>query len=107
MRFGTSSRACAMIETLEGRVFLSASPAASHHAQPHLRQTHVAAHHKPAHPKPAHHKGSAAGIDPIYMQINGISGDVTTLGFAGDIQLNSFQWGVGRGISSPTGGASP
>ncbi len=44
--------------------------------------------------------------DPIYMKYGDIKGDVTTPGFEGDIQLNSFQWGLGRGISSPmpTGG---
>ena len=103
MRFGTSYCARALIETLEGRTLLSAAPVAAHHANAHL---HATAHHKPAHPKPAHHKGSAALIDPIFMQINGISGEVAVPGFVGDIQLNSFQWGVGRGISSPTGGSA-
>lgn len=32
-----------------------------------------------------------------------INGDVTTQGFAQQIEINSFQWGVGRGIGSPTG----
>ena len=34
--------------------------------------------------------------DPIYMKYAGISGDVTAAGFQGDIELNAFQWGVGR-----------
>ena len=32
-----------------------------------------------------------------------INGDVTTQGFAQQIEISSFQWGVGRGIGSPTG----
>jgi len=46
---------------------------------------------------------SAPAGDPIYMKYGSIGGDVTDPGFQGDIQLNSFQWGVGRGISSPNG----
>src|SRR4051812_42795025 len=42
----------------------------------------------------------------IYMQIEGIAGEVTTSGYAGWIELYSLQWGVGRGITAPTGGAS-
>lgn len=44
---------------------------------------------------------------PIYMNYNSdaIKGDVTADGHAGWIELNSFQFGVGRGISSPTGGS--
>jgi type VI secretion system secreted protein Hcp len=40
---------------------------------------------------------------PIYMQYGSIKGSVTAAGHAGWIEVNSFQWGVGRGISSPTG----
>jgi type VI secretion system secreted protein Hcp len=40
---------------------------------------------------------------PIYMKYEGIDGDVTAKGHEKWIELNSFQWGVGRGISSPTG----
>ena len=43
---------------------------------------------------------------PIFMQYDGFKGDVTAAGHEGWIELNSFQWGVGRGISSPTGGSS-
>ena len=47
---------------------------------------------------------ATAGGDPIYMSYEGITGDVTAQGYTGQIELNSFQWGVGRAISSPTGG---
>ena len=40
---------------------------------------------------------------PIYMKYGSIAGDVTESGHATWIELNSFQWGVGRGVSSPTG----
>jgi type VI secretion system secreted protein Hcp len=40
---------------------------------------------------------------PIYMKYGAIAGDVTESGHAGWIELKSFQWGVGRGVSSPTG----
>jgi type VI secretion system secreted protein Hcp len=45
---------------------------------------------------------------PIYLNYNSlaIKGDVTATGWVGWIEVNSFQFGVGRGISSPTGGAS-
>jgi type VI secretion system secreted protein Hcp len=43
---------------------------------------------------------------PIYMNYNNIAGDVTADGHAGWVELNSFQWGVGRGISSPTGASA-
>lgn len=43
---------------------------------------------------------------PIYMNYNDIKGDATADGHAGWIELSSFQWGVGRGISSPTGGSA-
>ncbi len=32
-----------------------------------------------------------------------ISGDVTTQGFTGQFEVNSLQWGVGRGVGNPTG----
>jgi type VI secretion system secreted protein Hcp len=41
----------------------------------------------------------------IYMKFGDFTGAVTTDGFKDWIEVNSFQWGVGRGISSPTGGA--
>lgn len=43
---------------------------------------------------------------PIYMKYDGIDGDVTAEGHEKWIELGSFQWGVGRGISSPTGGSA-
>jgi type VI secretion system secreted protein Hcp len=43
---------------------------------------------------------------PIYMNYNDIKGDVTASGHEGWVELNSFQWGVGRGISSPTGASA-
>jgi type VI secretion system secreted protein Hcp len=40
---------------------------------------------------------------PIYMKYGDIKGEVTAKGHEHWIEVNSFQWGVGRGISSPTG----
>lgn len=42
---------------------------------------------------------------PIYMKYDKIKGDVTEEGHKEWIEVGSFQWGVGRGISTPTGGA--
>jgi type VI secretion system secreted protein Hcp len=42
----------------------------------------------------------------IYMQIDGIKGDVTEATHKDWIEVNSFQWGVGRGIGSPKSSAS-
>jgi len=42
---------------------------------------------------------------PIYMKYGSIAGDVTESGHTGWIELNSVQWGVGRGISGATGSA--
>ena len=39
----------------------------------------------------------------IYMKYGDIAGSVTTDGFKDWIQLGSFQWGVGRGVSLPHG----
>jgi len=46
--------------------------------------------------------------DPIFMQYQGVTGDVTSssCNSKNSIELSSFQWGVGRGISSPTGGSA-
>ena len=41
----------------------------------------------------------------IYMQYPNIPGAVTEEGHKGWIEINSFQWGVGRGISTPVGRA--
>jgi type VI secretion system secreted protein Hcp len=43
---------------------------------------------------------------PIYVQYGALKGDVTATGHEKWIEVNSFQWGVGRGLSSPTGGSS-
>ena len=44
--------------------------------------------------------------DPIYMNYDNlnIKGDVTSISHPQWIEINSFQWGVGRTISAPTGG---
>jgi type VI secretion system secreted protein Hcp len=49
---------------------------------------------------------SAQFVDPIYMKFEGIDGEVTVQGHEKEIELNSFQFGVGRAITSPTGGSS-
>ena len=41
----------------------------------------------------------------IYLKIDGIDGDVTAEGHEGWIECESMQWGVGRGITTPTGSA--
>jgi type VI secretion system secreted protein Hcp len=46
---------------------------------------------------------------PIYVKYGDIKGDVTADGHKGSdgwVEVNSFQWGLGRGISSPTGGSA-
>lgn len=43
---------------------------------------------------------------PIYMKYGDVQGDSTAEGHEKWIEVNSFQWGVGRGISSPTGGSA-
>jgi type VI secretion system secreted protein Hcp len=45
---------------------------------------------------------------PIYMNYDSlaIKGDVTETSHKDWIELGSFQWGVGRGISSPTGASA-
>ena len=43
---------------------------------------------------------------PVYMNYNKIPGDVTADGHAKWIELNSFKFGVGRGIASPTGASA-
>jgi type VI secretion system secreted protein Hcp len=42
----------------------------------------------------------------IYMNFDGIQGDVTETSHTSWIELHSFQWGVGRGISSPVGSSA-
>lgn len=43
---------------------------------------------------------------PIFMKYDGIDGDVTTKGFEKTIELSSWQWGIGRGITSATSGGA-
>ena len=46
---------------------------------------------------------------PIYIKYGDIKGDVTAEGHKGAdgwVEINSFQFGVGRGIASPTGGST-
>ena len=43
---------------------------------------------------------------PIYVEWEGIDGDCDAKGYAKHIEVNSCQWGIGRGIGSPAGGAS-
>jgi type VI secretion system secreted protein Hcp len=47
------------------------------------------------------------GGDPIYMNYGGVKGEVTAKGFLGDIQLMSFQWGVGQTITLPGQPSTP
>ena len=42
----------------------------------------------------------------IYMKFGSVNGNVTTEGFKNWIELNSFQFGVSRGVSSGAGGAT-
>ena len=39
----------------------------------------------------------------IYLHVDGLEGDVTAAGHEGWIECESLQWGVGRGITTPTG----
>jgi type VI secretion system secreted protein Hcp len=46
---------------------------------------------------------------PIYIKYGDIKGDVTAAGHLGSegwVEVGSFQFGIGRGISSPTGGST-
>ena len=43
---------------------------------------------------------------PIYMKYDSVLGDATAEGHQKWIELNSVQWGIGRGISAPTGGVA-
>lgn len=42
---------------------------------------------------------------PIYLKMGTIEGSVTAEGYEKWIECHSMQWGVGRGISTPTGSA--
>lgn len=41
----------------------------------------------------------------IYLEWDGIEGDVTAEGYEKKVEVNSFQYGIGRGIGSPAGGS--
>ena len=43
---------------------------------------------------------------PIFMNYDGITGDVTSAGHEQWIEISSFQWGVGRGITSASSAGS-
>jgi type VI secretion system secreted protein Hcp len=43
---------------------------------------------------------------PIFMNYDGIPGDVTAQGHEKWIEVNSFQWGIGRGISNASSSPS-
>jgi type VI secretion system secreted protein Hcp len=40
---------------------------------------------------------------PIYMKYDGVTGEVTAAGHEQWVELGSLQWGVSRGINTPTG----
>ncbi|MGG5812355.1 Hcp family type VI secretion system effector [Falsiroseomonas sp. CW058] len=42
----------------------------------------------------------------IFVKYGSLNGEATATGYAKWVEVNSFQWGVGRGISAGTGGAS-
>ncbi len=42
----------------------------------------------------------------LFLKFASIEGDVETSGYEKWIQINSFQWGVGRGIASPVGSSA-
>src|SRR5262245_32852757 len=42
----------------------------------------------------------------IYVKWTDVVGDVTAEGFADHLEVNSLQFGVGRGIGSPMGGSA-
>jgi type VI secretion system secreted protein Hcp len=43
---------------------------------------------------------------PVYLKYASIDGDSTAAGHEKWVEVNSFQWGVGRGISSPVGASA-
>jgi type VI secretion system secreted protein Hcp len=45
----------------------------------------------------------ASGAFDVFMKMGTISGEVTNKGFEGYIRLDSFQWGMARSISLPSG----
>jgi len=89
-----TSRVPVTFESLESRLMLSAAPAAAHHSHP---QAHPRAARNAVRALITHQKTTKG--DPIFMQFQGITGEVTAKNFTGDIQINSFQWGVSRAIN--------
>ncbi|MDE1766330.1 MAG: type VI secretion system tube protein Hcp [Thaumarchaeota archaeon] len=47
-----------------------------------------------------------SGSDPIFMKISGVTGDSKTKEFPGDIELQSFQFGIQHQIDPATGQSS-
>jgi type VI secretion system secreted protein Hcp len=45
----------------------------------------------------------ASGAFNVFIKMDNITGEVTTKGYEGYIKLESFEWALGRTISSPTG----
>lgn len=45
----------------------------------------------------------APASSAIYMKVDGITGEVLAEGYVGWIEVTSVQWGVGRGVTAPTG----
>src|SRR5262245_36933645 len=41
---------------------------------------------------------------PVYINVEGVPGDVTAQGHEAWIEVSSMQWGVGRAITMPIGG---
>jgi len=98
------------IEVMESRLLLSAAPGV-HHPAHHA----AAAHHSHLHVKhvktPAAMNAIAAvanaGSDPIYLQIDGVNGEVTDKNFPNAIQVLSYQSGVTAGsIRFAAGGSA-
>jgi type VI secretion system secreted protein Hcp len=48
------------------------------------------------------HRAPAA----IYMQYEGLEGEVTAAGYAGWVELSSLQWGLSRNVATPTGSSA-
>jgi type VI secretion system secreted protein Hcp len=85
------------VEALENRTMLSVAHAAAHHVR--HSPPPLATQSAP----PVITSLSGSGTDPIYMQISGITGEVTTVGFVGAIELHSFSWGITNTTHSTSG----
>lgn len=111
MRSVSMSGVRRLFEPLENRALLSASvhPAVAHHAAVPVKAhvVHAAAVKKPVVKATAATAGpTTIKGDPIFMKFGSINGEATLKGYTGDIELNSFQWGVGRAIGTPTAGST-